>query len=329
MKILIDNYNLSKYEYREYHQEITDLTLDDLIDLLNKIPQENEYPNNPVKIITDDFIFLKTTDDQVRVVFNITGLRDFPKLGDPFEEEKRFGHNPIEYKIKEKELRTFILKGADIKTTRRSLYRNFILNAFLPITNIILIIMLIIIGINRTKVNIGILISFSILLFLSFFTLSYEIRIAYMKPIQFRKLKYEIPILDKLKPIDISHFLLSYSQCFYFIVFNAYSSSLHIFGTHLIIFLMIGLNTGLAIPRVLYGSTLTIALYLRAKLAKQIVEQRILEKYHSEEITEKNYYLNLYSLMKSEKLIRIGVLSKLMTGITFIFTLIPILILSL
>ena len=91
---------------------------------------------------------------------------------------------------------------------------------------------------------------------------------------------------------------------------------------------MIGINTGLAIPRMLYGSTLTIALYLRAKLAKQIVEQRILEKYHSEEITERSYYLNLYSLMKSEKLIRIGVLSKLMTGITFVFTLIPILILS-
>lgn len=58
-----------------------------------------------------------------------------------------------------------------------------------------------------------------------------------------------------------------------------------------------------------------------------MIEQDILEKYHSGDIKEKSYYLNLYSLVKSERLTKMGLISKLITGITFLFTFIPILIL--
>lgn len=317
MKVLIDNYNLTTHEYKEYHQELVNITLEELIDLFNKVPPRDEYPSNPVNIITNDFIFLKITNENVRIIPNITGFRDFPQLGAPFYEEKVFGHKPIEYKISDNKLKSFISLGTNIKITRRSRFRCLFLNGFLPIINIIIIIF----NIQRIIINIGTIFSFGVLLFLSFFTLFYTIRLAYMKPVQFRKLRYEILVLNKLKPIDISHLAISYGQCFYFIIFILY------FGNQIIFWVILVFTSWILIQKIFLYPILFLSLYWRAKLAKEMIEQDILEKYHSGDIKEKSYYLNFYSLVKSEKLTKMGFISKLITGITFLFTFIPILFL--
>jgi len=325
MKILIENYNLIKEQYEINHQEIIDLTLDELVDLFNKIPQKSDYPYNPVTILTDDFIFLKITGEDIAIETNITGFRSLPQLGDPFREAKLFGHTSITYKISDNKLESYISKGTKVKTRQIVRYRNLLLNTFLPIINIILIIF----NIQRIIFNIGTIISFSVLLFLSFFTLLYQIRIAFIKPVQFRKLKYEIPFLRRVEPIEISTLVISFSQCFYFILFVAFSFSLDIFGNQIFIWSIIYFISIFILRRVFHGTILISLLWWKAKLAKEIIEQRILEKYHSEEIKEKSYYLNLYSLVKSKKLIKIGTLSKLMTLSAFLFTIVPILILNL
>lgn len=317
MKVLIDNYNLTTHEYKEYHQELVDITLEELIDLFNKVPPKDKYLSNPVNIITKDFIFRKITNENVRIVPNITGLKDFPQLGDPFLEDKRFGHKLIEFKISDNRLKAYISQGTNIKTTRRTLFRNLFLNSFLPVINIIIIIF----NIKRIIINIGTMFSFGVLLFLSFFSLFRTIRLAYMKPVQFRELKYEILSLNKLKPIDISHLAISFSQCFYFFIFILY------FGNEIIIWVILSFTSWILIQRMLIYPLLFLSLYWRAKLAKEMIEQDILEKYNSGDIKEKSYYLNLYSLVKSEKLTKMGLISKLITGITFLFTFIPILIL--
>ena len=325
MKVLIDHYSLTANEYEEYHQELADMNLDKLIELLHRIPQKDEFPNNPVNIITKDFIFLKTTDECIRIVPNITGLRLIPQLGDPFKEEKLHGHKLVEYNINNSDLKSFILKGTDYKTSKRSGYRNLFLNGFLPCMNIILIIIII----SIINLNIGILISFGVLLFLSVFNLIYIIRYTYMKPVQFRKLKYEILILDKLKPIDISYIVLSFSQCFYFIIFIIFSFYLDDSLYQNILWGILILSSGFLFHRVVWGCFLIISLYLRARLAKELVQERILSKYYNGKIKEKNQYLSLYILVKSEKLIKFGLLTKLITIITFVFTLIPIVIITL
>lgn len=325
MKIRIDHYNLTKNKYEEYHQELADMTLDELIELLHKIPQKDDFPNNPVNIITEDFIFLKTTEENIRIVPNITGFMFIPQLGDPFEEEKIFSHKPVKYNINNNDLRSFISKGADYKTSRGSIYRNLFLNGFFPCINIILIIITILI----INLNIGIIISFSVLFSLSLFNLAYITKQTYKKPVLFRKLKYEILILDKLKPIDISHTVLSLSQCFYFIIFIIFSFYLDNPLYQNILWSIMILSSVFLFRRVISGYVLIKLLYLRAKLAKDLIQESILSNYYDDKVKEKNFYLSLYILVKSEKLIKFGLLSKLITIITFAFTLIPILIMTL
>ncbi len=317
MKVLIDNYNLTTHEYKEYHQELVEINLEELIDLFNNVPPKNKHPNNPVNIITDDFIFRKITNEKIRIVLNITGLRDLPQLGDPFLEEIRHGHRLIESKISDNRLKSFISLGSNVKTTRRSLYRNLFLNSYLPIINIIIIIF----NLQSFIINIGTMFSFSILLFLSFFCLFSTIRLAYIKPVQFRELKYENLILNKVKPIDISRLVVSYSQCFYFIIFILY------FGNQEIIWIILSFSSWILIQRMLIFPILFLSLYWRVKLVKEMIEQDILEKYYSGDIKEKSFYLNLYSLVKSEKLTKMSFISKLITCIAFLFTFIPILLL--
>lgn len=325
MKIRIDHYSLKKKKYEEYHQELVDLTLDELIELFRGLPKKDDFPDNPVNVITKDYVFLKKTDDIIRIVPNITGFSFFPQLGDPFIEEKIFGHKSVEYNINDIKLRSFISKEAIFKTSMRSTIRNLLLTGFFPLINMALIIYTILIF----NLNFGIIICFVVLLILSIFNLVSIIQSRFKKPFQFKKLKYELLILEKLKPIDISQLVLSLSQCFYLIIFIVFSFYL---GNQLyrnIISIVFVLSFAFLLRNVMAGYVLIKILYLRARVAKELLQEIILRNYYDDIVKEKSHYINLYNLVKSERLIKFGLITKLITIITFSFTLISILIITL
>lgn len=325
MKIRIDHYNLKKHKYEKYHQELVDFTLDELIELFRELTKKDDFPDNPVNVITRDFVFLKKTDDIIRIVPNITGFSFIPQMGDPFMEEKIFGHKSVEYDINDTALRSYILKGIAYKTSERSIIRNLLLTGFFPLINIVLIVY----TFSIFNLNLGINICFGVLLFLSIFNLVSIIRNTFKKPFQFKKLKYELLILEKLKPIDISQLILSVSQCFYLIIFTVFSFYINNPLYRDIIWITLVLSFGFLLRNVSLGFYLIKALYLRARIAKELIQNRILSNYYNDNINEKSHYLSLYNLMESKRLIKLGLLTKLITIITFSFTLIPILIITL
>lgn len=325
MKIRIDHYNLTKNEYLEFHQDLVDLTLDELIELFKKLPKKDDFPDNPVHIISKDYVFLKKTDNIIRIVPNITGLTFIPQMGDPFLEEKNFGRKQVVCDINNNALKSFILEKHVYKPSIKSILRNLFLTGFFPLINSILIIY----TISIYKLNLGIIICLWVLLSLSIFALGSIIRHAFMKPIQFKQLKYELLILDKLKPTDLSQLILSVSQCFYIIIFIVFSLYLKNSIYQYIIWITSAFSLGLFLRNVGWGFFLIISLYLRARIAKELIQDRILSKYYDGPVDEKSHYLCLYNLMESEKLIRLGLLTKFITFITFSFTLISILIITL
>ena len=67
MRILIENYSLKLEKFKEDHQEIIDFTPNEIVELMSSIPEHSE---NPVKIITEDYIITKLTSEDFECKFN-------------------------------------------------------------------------------------------------------------------------------------------------------------------------------------------------------------------------------------------------------------------
>jgi len=165
---------------------------------------------------------------------------------------------------------------------------------------------------------------FSILFLLSSLILLRVIRdiVLMLKKTQLIKLEYATPYISSIRTYDISFILIVFSQFLYLLIYPAYSFSFF-YGISILIniFLTLGFMSFFIFLFILLGFAVRCHFSYREK--KELI-YKLLRKVYTKEESEKAYYYQIYSDLKRTKIIKAGVLSKLITGFSVIFTVVSI-----
>lgn len=335
MKVLIENYKLEKKQYSQFYSEITFLSLEEIKDFLKEIPpfdtgkqsfkdkilnilKDTEifrsFRNKPIRIITEKYIIVKKDNSSIFLLRN-----------------HQFYENSVVVDIEDIGL---YFKGKSIKFDK---YKKFFINflyvltlifgfsmiSTLPIFNLFMI------SVNFTTLlqDLTIFIFFSILFGLSSIDVIFSIKEIVFKLKNHKKkpLKLSIPYLDAIKKKDISRLVANFVQCLYLVIFDYFEiitfkelitvlyfnepSVLSILYVFVLIFTILNLT---------FTPIIFIYRLIIESWKKNKVLDILLTKFHHVEKSERNYYLNLYIQVKNRKVIRFGVLSKLISFISII-----------
>ena len=225
IKVLIENYNRKSKRYELGKQEICDITANELRNLLIDFPCDNN--KIPAKVITDSYIFSKTSKNTFMYQYN-------------HRNSILYFYNPLyrkQHKFKLKYLDT-ILNQPKLSSYEKFIYVFQYIYCFggfmFPILNIIILGKFFIIEIQKNilyKINNLLVIAFfSWLLIFCLYSLYYFINevINLKNNPQKIKTEYCIPILNNFEIFDLSGAIIFLSNFSFVLIIQLYSTFLDI-----------------------------------------------------------------------------------------------------
>ncbi|MFX0070003.1 MAG: hypothetical protein ACFFAO_02845 [Candidatus Hermodarchaeota archaeon] len=330
-KVLIKNYDRNKKQYDLFYNELTELSIEELKEVLRDLPTKKNRPKQPyyypldmyppAMVITDRYIFTESTS--IKITFELNNNNTHLGLDHyPIEDIEELLDQQIEPRYKRKKWHYNYEKIGKVIA--------FLMVIFLPFYNSLIICL------NweqfkdsQTQYLFSILfvMSVSILVFMvyisiePYFPLNLNKEKDDPKSTQIIPFIYTLPYEDILEPADWSIFLIACVQSVYIFIFHIYSLSYIGIDENLIISIIFCIVVVIDILLVIF---LPIGLYYPYRLikkGKEVIIRNISERLSLGSDTEKLFYQNIYLKIKKQKVVKFNVLSK---GITYITVLITI-----
>ncbi len=307
MRVVIENYNSKKNCYQDYKLLYKDLTIQGLIELLEKIPKTDPKVNNIV-VATKEFVIQKNNENNYLIKPNETtrshhelplNLKDLDKLYNDKKFRKRY------FKI-----------GQSGDTHGDAVFGEImymIVFCTLPFFNF----MTLLINISDFINHINLIL---ILLVLSFSSILYFI----IETIQNIKepivgMKYSIEFIDEIKSVNMTGIIVMISQLFYPIIFHMYDMYLFILFDNQELNYILLLSYFFYIPFLLRD---IFKIRFTFKKKKHILND-LSEIVNRSNYKLKDYYLKIYFHLEQKRIVKFGILPSLVTIILTILSIFP------
>jgi len=321
MKVLIEHFSPESNAYREYHQKIVNLNLDEILNLLKSLPKFDKKLKNNARLVTKEYIFYRKNNEK----FIIQNNRQFIRIASM----ATLSYLTYSRGCNMDEIYSILNKSKKKEVASKSYIEIILVLIFYPLLPIFNLIM-IFLNFSIMIANTNNIIIFSVLIILSFLDIVYLFQIGNkeLRRNYFRKLRIEIPYYNCLEIKNLSEEVIRYSQSLYFILFIVYGFSLELIFKNLTLTIIFWIGVILMFTQLLLLPIYSILTFLKIKKKKKKCEREILRKMFQAEGEQKNYYLTLYNLIEGKKLVVADFISIVIGFITFIFTVIPTLVSS-
>jgi len=310
-KILVENFNIKELKYEFGKQDIIKINKTKLKEIIGKLPFEDLIP---ARIITEKLIFFRLDENLFSYEYNegFSLLRRSRNISFKIREDKTFKLNEFEKIINKAEKPQY-------KKIYRALSRILERTWFLfPFFNILSFFNLMNRELNKSNVNIVIIIFLVWLNIFCVYSLSYSVikTIKLSKNPQRIKIEYSFQFQNLVETVDVSEKIVIFGQLFLcgFIIF--YLEKLIVFDIIVLIgvFLMLPL-----IP------ILSIFEYNCIKKMRNSYLQSLLSMIHNYlEDNEKLYYFHVATMLKNKPLLSSENIPKFFTLFSILLTFIPI-----
>jgi len=306
MKVLIKNYNTTTSKFDLFHEEIVDLSTDELHKLILELPDDSESLFT-ILVVTEHRIFYKSGESLHWRTNAAKLIKKYRKI--PLTDIQDNILNPP-YFI------SIYLRKETVFAYIFGIYM-FLGMVSLPIINLYSII----IGFGQITSNLSVLIIFIFLSLVSFLTLLFFAKTFYSsfsKGTRAIDIELEYSSIEHLyhSPNDMSRFIMLDLQLFYPFLFEIYSLlPLVNFLNHYWLILII-FSPNYLIYLIMPG--FFVIRTKKAIKARKKILKSLMKLIQSESGPKKNFYLSLYLKLKEEGLVKIGLLTKLSALITFL-----------
>ncbi|MFX1371524.1 MAG: hypothetical protein ACFFCE_06650 [Promethearchaeota archaeon] len=303
MEVLIRNFNTSTGKFDLFHEEIIDLTSDEIHQLILNLPDKTEVT---IYVITNNRIFYKSGE-------YLYWRNNIDRISNRF---KKFHLTEITENDKSRNI------YSSLRFLKRMHLISYIVTIYLylgllslPIINLFIIIL----NVEQIISTLSIFIIFIMLALSSLFTIiliGKAIKMYYFKEHIDIKLEYSSIENFYFRYWDLSRFIMLDLQFFFPFLLDIYSVfPLSSYIYHYWLILIIFSPT--------YIMYILIPSLLAFKIKKEISERKKIIKILQRRIqyesgSKQNFYLTLYLKLKDEKLIKIGLLTKISAIITFL-----------
>ena len=313
-KILIENFNSKTEMYELGKQEIVSASIQEIEGYLKRIPSMKETITSiPVRIVSEDFIFLKFDDSHYYYETNLSLSL--------FIMDSQFAQMEKGFLFKIEDFHNIITKSKKSKFDKLDNVVGIVgdkLWLVFPITNTIALIRIILNEISKSVANLIIMSFMFWLISFCFYSFIYGI----MKFKKFHSnpqkiiIQYDRPLLNSFNTLDASEFIIIASQIALILFVDIYKITFTFLDLIYYSCIIISSFSKIASFR---------KAYKRNKAFKETNIQILLYKVHTESnSSEKQYLLYIASLLKDKPLLSVEKIPKFVSLFSILLTFIPI-----
>ncbi len=314
IEVLIENYNIKSNEYQFGRQELIKISMEELKDILNSLPEYNKEKIISIRIITKSLILYKLDNEKGAYQYNYS-FSLFSTTNYLFRI-----YEIIPFKLEDVDKVFQKVNLSKFKSLLKTIGKVFdLIWIVIPILNLINLISFIVIAIDFDNFNSNILFFYIWLVLFCIYSIFYSIQklIKMRKKFQKIKIDYSFPFINTFETLDASEIVIILGQ--YFILgFNSLSGSNFNLFDYLFYFIVL--------PFILLTTLNDFNKYYKHN--KRIKEAYLEVIYHKmqevKDLILKNYYLQISIHLKSKPLISIEKIPKFFTFLSIFITFIPI-----